>query len=67
MRAGARTRKATPSQKRENRRAVPRAKRRVEAMKTVKIRSGVKEKRRCVKTKDCGVLVLSLHCQKKYK
>lgn len=62
-RAGTRTKRATPSQNNEKSRAVPRAKRTVEAMKTVKIRSGVKEKRRCVKTKDCDVLVLSLQCR----
>lgn len=54
IRVGTRTRRATPSQKREKRMAVPRAKRIVEATKVVNRRSGVKENRRCVKTKDCG-------------
>lgn len=51
IRAGTRTRRATPSQKSVKTRAVPRARVAVERMKMEKMRRGVQEKKRWVKMK----------------
>jgi hypothetical protein len=50
--AGTRTRKATPIQKREKRRAAPRAKATVDREKTAKVRKGRKQKTSCATRKD---------------